>query len=452
MRGPGTALRTPTRPTYHRPLRAARWPCVAAACSASPSRPRPPAPAQLVIEGAGEGHGVGMSQDGALGLAKHGFTDAQILAHYYSGITIGTAPANTVVKRAEGSKVVRVPLERYVRGVVAAEMPASWPLAALEAQAIASRTYALTAHAGGSRFDVYADTRSQVYKGAAAETSQTQRRHRGHRGPDRDLRGQARRSPTSSPPPGATPKTSSTPSKAPNRSPGCRPSPTPTKPPPRTGNTRSPAPLRRPGCRACSRAACAGSRSSAAAVSPRIVLASVLGTRGDTHVSGATLEYRLGLPSTWAYFSLRTGSTTDPEPDLSGHTESGPPTTGTPTTPPAPSSAPAPTPATPQGGSEGPAAPVRAPAAQAPDSSPFTASRGPASRRFSAGGQVVVDLVDGDLGWSRDPRLLSERADLLLRKLLELLGARPHIRHPQSLGGRRRPSGTSSRERRRRRA
>ena len=60
-----------------------------------------------------------------------------------------------------------------MRGVVAAEMPASWPAAALEAQAVASRTYALTAHAGGSRFDVYADTRSQVYRGAAAETPQT---------------------------------------------------------------------------------------------------------------------------------------------------------------------------------------------------------------------------------------------------------------------------------------
>ncbi len=63
--------------------------------------------------------------------------------------------------------------KRYVRGVVSAEMPSSWPLAALEAQAVASRTYALTAHAGGSRFDVYADTRSQVYRGVAAETPQT---------------------------------------------------------------------------------------------------------------------------------------------------------------------------------------------------------------------------------------------------------------------------------------
>ena len=66
-----------------------------------------------------------------------------------------------------------VPLEQYVRGVVAAEMPSSWPAAALQAQAIASRTYALTSDAGGSRFDVYSDTRSQMYEGAAAETPQS---------------------------------------------------------------------------------------------------------------------------------------------------------------------------------------------------------------------------------------------------------------------------------------
>ena len=36
---------------------------------------------------------------------------------------------------------------------------------------MASRTYALTSDAGGQRFDVYADTRSQMYEGAAAETA-----------------------------------------------------------------------------------------------------------------------------------------------------------------------------------------------------------------------------------------------------------------------------------------
>src|SRR5271155_6057671 len=133
----------------------------------------PAAASTLVITGAGDGHGVGMSQDGALGYAEHGLTYQAILAHYYTGTALGQAPAGTNVKGLVGSKVQTVPLERYVRGVVAAEMPSSWPLAALEAQAVASRTYALTADAGGSKFDVYSDTRSQVYRGAAAETAQT---------------------------------------------------------------------------------------------------------------------------------------------------------------------------------------------------------------------------------------------------------------------------------------
>src|ERR1700689_4858924 len=77
----------------------------------------------LVIAGAGDGHGVGMSQDGALGYAEHGWSDAQILAPYYTGTTLGQAPARSVIRVLVGSKVETVPLERYVRGVVAAEMP-----------------------------------------------------------------------------------------------------------------------------------------------------------------------------------------------------------------------------------------------------------------------------------------------------------------------------------------
>lgn len=69
-----------------------------------------------------------------------------------------------------------VGLEDYVLGVVAKESPASWPAAALEAQAIAARTYAITTSKGGAEgFDQYADTRSQVYGGVAAETATTNR-------------------------------------------------------------------------------------------------------------------------------------------------------------------------------------------------------------------------------------------------------------------------------------
>ena len=53
-------------------------------------------------------------------------------------------------------------------------------------------------------------------------------------------------------------------------------------------------------------------------VSPRIVSAELLGSRGNTTVNGAELESRLGLPSTWAYFSIRSGASLTREPDLSG--------------------------------------------------------------------------------------------------------------------------------------
>ncbi len=159
------------RPGGRKPGRTARitlGAIAALACSAAPA-----GASTLIIEGAGNGHGVGMSQYGALGYAKHGWSYQAILSHYYSGTTLGSVSSKKTIKVLVGSKVVKLPIERYVRGVVSAEMPSSWPMPALEAQAIASRTYALTSHAGGSRFDVYSDTRSQMYLGVAAETAAT---------------------------------------------------------------------------------------------------------------------------------------------------------------------------------------------------------------------------------------------------------------------------------------
>lgn len=64
-----------------------------------------------------------------------------------------------------------LPLETYLRGVVPAEMPSSWPTEARLAQAIASRSYAAyRLHPATGTFDVYDDTRSQVYLGAHAES------------------------------------------------------------------------------------------------------------------------------------------------------------------------------------------------------------------------------------------------------------------------------------------
>ncbi|HEY6738221.1 MAG TPA: SpoIID/LytB domain-containing protein, partial [Actinopolymorphaceae bacterium] len=60
-----------------------------------------------------------------------------------------------------------VPYEEYLRSVVPAEVPASWPTAALRAQAVAARSYALASARDrtDAAFDVYDTTRSQAYPG-----------------------------------------------------------------------------------------------------------------------------------------------------------------------------------------------------------------------------------------------------------------------------------------------
>src|SRR5437773_865625 len=166
----------------------------------------------FVIDGRGWGHGVGLSQWGAEGCARHGWTHEQILAHYYPGTSISIArPVTVRVLIAEGTTRLRItstmpylvrdargkskhvkggfvvtpsrrlpltflpgaepltldragyrgeltiergpgglqvvntlPLDRYLRGVVSAEMPRGWHPEAYEAQAIAARSYALS--------------------------------------------------------------------------------------------------------------------------------------------------------------------------------------------------------------------------------------------------------------------------------------------------------------------
>ena len=73
-----------------------------------------------------------------------------------------------------GFEVINVvDLESYLRGVVAAEIPASWPLEALKAQAVAARTYTLASLQSGEDYDVCATIECQKYGGAAAEHSRS---------------------------------------------------------------------------------------------------------------------------------------------------------------------------------------------------------------------------------------------------------------------------------------
>ncbi len=92
----------------------------------------------------------------------------------------GRYRGNLVVAAVGGGvRVVnRLPVDAYVRGVVTNESPAGWgdvgAQAALEAQAVAARSYALwtVAHGGGKCGGFLCpDTRDQVYRGYDSETA-----------------------------------------------------------------------------------------------------------------------------------------------------------------------------------------------------------------------------------------------------------------------------------------
>jgi stage II sporulation protein D len=52
-------------------------------------------------------------------------------------------------------------------------VPAEWPVEALRSHTVGARSYALTSRRPSEPFDVYADTRSQAYRGVAGETART---------------------------------------------------------------------------------------------------------------------------------------------------------------------------------------------------------------------------------------------------------------------------------------
>jgi SpoIID/LytB domain protein len=260
---------------------AERWPTPPPPPPGTVHPPRPTVPPRpvtsLTFFGRGWGHGVGLSQYGARGRALAGQLAPAILAHYYTGTTLGHKSPLTIVRvlvltgylattakpatitgrggtwsvdgisgtwpadarvtfvpavadgsswtlrvlsstgstlktatvktavivrpattattleltsKASTSNVYRgflrvrltttamvidhVAVDDYLRGVVPAEMPSSWPAQALRAQAIAARSYALhRIHPTTGTYDLYDDTRSQVYRGRKAETAAT---------------------------------------------------------------------------------------------------------------------------------------------------------------------------------------------------------------------------------------------------------------------------------------
>src|SRR5215218_9439194 len=91
-----------------------------------------------------------------------------------NGVRNGSYRGALRLHRDDGRSVLAVDelgLESYLHGVVAAEMPATWSAEALKAQAVVARSYALRSLRPDRVFDVYADVRSQAYRGVAGEAA-----------------------------------------------------------------------------------------------------------------------------------------------------------------------------------------------------------------------------------------------------------------------------------------
>ena len=81
-----------------------------------------------------------------------------------------------LVREETGWQVVNhLPMEAYVASVVGAEMPSSWDLEALKAQAVAARSYALAqmARPASAHWHLGDTTRWQAYQGLASSTDRT---------------------------------------------------------------------------------------------------------------------------------------------------------------------------------------------------------------------------------------------------------------------------------------
>ncbi|MFL5835785.1 MAG: SpoIID/LytB domain-containing protein [Solirubrobacteraceae bacterium] len=215
---------------------------------------------------------------------------------YRGVLDLGAVPGGVQVVNELG-------LEDYVRGVVSAESPASWPIEALKAQAVAARGYAATTSHGGG-FDQYADTRSQVYRGVAAETARTDAAVRATRGEVVTYHGRAVTTYFFSTSGGHTENVE-------DSFVGAEPKPwLRGVPDPYEGQAPLHTWRRGPFARSQLSAKLGewvkGSFVRVAVTergaSPRIVHAVVIGTRGRTRVTGPELKARLGLPDTWASF------------------------------------------------------------------------------------------------------------------------------------------------------
>ncbi|HYF26381.1 MAG TPA: SpoIID/LytB domain-containing protein [Baekduia sp.] len=376
----------------------------AAAAATLAAVPAADAATRFVVKGAGYGHGIGMSQYGALGFAKQGYTHDRILRHYYTQTQLGKVSPSPTVRvllqqgrstvtfsgavaagtrrlsrgrtysaRARAGRVAlrspsgrtlatydaplriaapgggalrlhgaaqngtssglyrgalelrpaggalnainAVDMEDYVRGVISAESPASWPIEALKAQAVAARSYALTTTKGGDGWDQYADVRSQMYQGVKAEFPSTDRATRETAGQIVTYGGQAVTTFFFSTSGGETENIE-------NSFIGAVPKPwlKGVKDPFDDASPKHRWRLQMTAGQAAGKlgglvkGSFRGIKVLERGVSPRVVRAEVLGSRGRTTTTGPVLRARLGLFDTWATFTTISSKATREEP------------------------------------------------------------------------------------------------------------------------------------------
>jgi stage II sporulation protein D len=235
-----------------------------------------------------------------LGAAANGLSDGR----YRGALEFRPTAVDTV------EAINAVGLENYVRGVVGAESPPSWPAAALQAQAIAARTYAITTGGGDAGFDQFADTRSQMYRGVAAETPSTEAAVSSTAGQVVTYNGQPVVTYFFSTSGGRTEDVE-------NSFIGSTPKPwlrSVSDPYDSVSPRHRWGPIRMTMAQAAKRlhGLVKGSFRridvTRRGESPRIVYADVVGTGGRTRVTGPTLRARLGLYDTWATFTVISSS------------------------------------------------------------------------------------------------------------------------------------------------
>src|SRR3954452_6758766 len=212
--------------------------------------------------------------------------------------------------------VNNLPLDLYVQGVVPDESPASWPIEALKAQAVAARTYAVATMKPGATFDLYPDTRSQMYGGIAAEAASTNQAVAETSGEVVTYAGQPVVTYFFSTSGGRTEDVENTPL-------GTEPKPwlksvddpyDDTSPRHRWGPIRMGLGRADRKLGSLVRGAFKGIQVVRRGESPRIVEADVIGRRGRTRVTGAQLRARFGLFDSWAFFtSITTGNAPVPQ-------------------------------------------------------------------------------------------------------------------------------------------